>query len=222
MSRHFKVLSEELRERRRAHLLSTSASSSSACSGSRDGGPNHHDANGTASNRPHSGVPTSSESGRCPIGVEIRLLEDDDMRLLAERLRPMDLLEVRSAVPEGPLDEVLVEVGRTSFRGRAGYFEGELVACWAISPHNGSGTEVAPWLLATDAIDRPEVRRAFLAHGRDELRKLTEDVEYLWNYVHRDNTVARRWLRFMGFEFRDRRQYVMSGEHFVRFEMRAL
>jgi hypothetical protein len=37
--------------------------------------------------------------------------------------------------------------------------------------------------------------------------------------VHRENAVARRWLRAMGFEFRDQREYVISGEPFVRFEM---
>jgi hypothetical protein len=218
MSYHFTKPSGELPPWR-AHLLDTGAGSASDGGGD---GLNDQEADGKVSTGSDSGSLTPSEHDRCPLRVEIRSLKDDDMRHLARCLRPMDLLEVRSAVPEGPLDDVLVEAGRTSFRGRAGYFDGELVACWAIAPHNGSRTEVAPWLLATNAIDRPEVRRAFLAHGRDELRKLTQDVEYLWNYVHRENTVARRWLRFMGFEFRDRRQYLISGEHFVRFEMRAV
>lgn len=155
------------------------------------------------------------------MSVEIRPLKDGDLRHLAGRLRPMDLLEVRAAAPDSALDEALVAAGRKSLRGQAGFFNGDLVACWAVVPHNGSETEVAPWLLATDAIDRPDVRRAFLAHGSKELRKLTEGFEYLWNFVHRENAVARRWLRFMGFEFRDMRQYVISGEHFVRFEMRT-
>lgn len=155
------------------------------------------------------------------MSVEIRPLEDDDLRHLAGRLRPMDLLEVRAHVPNGPLDEVLVDAGRKSARGRAGFFNGDMVACWAVMPQNDSETEATPWLLATDAIDRPDVRRAFLAHGSKELRKLTEGFEYLSNFVHRENDVARRWLRFMGFEFRDTKQYMMSGEHFVRFEMRT-
>ena len=155
------------------------------------------------------------------MSVEIRPLEDDDLRHLAGRLRPMDLLEVRAVAPNGPLDEILMAAGRKSFRGRAGFFNGDMVACWAVVPHNDSETEATPWLLATDAIDRPDVRRAFLAHGSKELHRLTEGFEYLWNFVHRENDVARRWLRFMGFEFRDTKQYMISGEHFVRFEMRA-
>lgn len=155
------------------------------------------------------------------MSVEIRPFKDEDLRQLARNLRPMDLLEVRAIAPDRAVDDALVAAGRTSLRGQAGFFNGELVACWAIVPHNGSETEVAPWLLATDAIDRADVRRAFLSHGAKELGKLTEGFEYLWNFVHRENSVARRWLRFMGFEFRDTRQYMISGEHFVRFEMRT-
>ncbi len=155
------------------------------------------------------------------MNVEIRPLEDDHLRHLSTRLRDIDLVEVRSLAPEGPLDELLVSAGHASIRGKAGFFDGDLVACWAALPHDGSETEVAPWLLATNAIDRPEVRRAFLLHGAKELRKLTEGFDYLWNFVHRENAIAQRWLRFLGFEFRDARQYVLGGESFVRFEMRA-
>jgi hypothetical protein len=131
----------------------------------------------------------------------------------------MDRLEVVSMAPDRPIEEVLVASARDSLRARAGFWNGELVACWGVALRTPSAREAAPWLLATDAIDRPEVRRAFLAHGRAEMRKLTEGFSDLWNLVHRENAVARRWLRAMGFEFRDQREYVISGEPFVRFEM---
>jgi hypothetical protein len=153
------------------------------------------------------------------MSVEIRSLRDGDMRHLAERLRPMDRLEVVSMVPDRQISDVLVSSARVSLRGRAGFWRGDLVACWGIAPRRPATDEGAPWLLATDAIDRPEVRRAFIAHGRAEMLRLTEGFHNLWNLVHRENAAARRWLRFMGFEFRDPKEYVISGEPFVRFEM---
>lgn len=153
------------------------------------------------------------------MSVEIRSLDDADLVRLASCLRAMDRLEVTSVAPNQPVEDVLLQSGRASVRARAGLWNGDLVACWGIVPRNLNAGEGAPWLLATDAIDAIEVRRAFIRHGREELRRLTEGFHHLWNIVHRDNGVARRWLRFMGFEFQDPQEYRMSGEPFVRFEM---
>jgi hypothetical protein len=161
-------------------------------------------------------------SGKASMNIEIRPLRDEDMRHLADRLRPMDRLEVVSILPNQPIAETLVASARRSLRTRAAFWNGELVACWGIAPRTPSADEGAPWLLATDAMDRSEVRRAFLAHGRTEMRRLTEGFRNLWNLVHRENVAAQRWLRVMGFEFRDPREYVISGEPFVRFEMEAI
>jgi hypothetical protein len=148
--------------------------------------------------------------------VEIRNLRDEDMLRLARGLRRMDQLEVTSMAPDQPLDSVLLASGRASLRGRAGFWNGELVACWGIAARTES--EGAPWLLATDALDHKEVRRAFVRHGAEEMNRLTDGFRYLWNLVHRENGLARRWLRFMGFEFRDPKEYMISDEPFVRFE----
>lgn len=155
----------------------------------------------------------------CAKTAEIRALRDEDMLDLARRLRPMDRLEVTSAIPGEPVDKVLLRSARTSTRSRAGFWQGDLVACWGIVPRDALSTDGAPWLLATDAIDDPEVRRAFIKHGAEEMHRLAHGFRYLWNLVHRENGTARRWLRFMGFEFRDPKEYTLSGEPFVRFEM---
>jgi hypothetical protein len=151
--------------------------------------------------------------------VTIRALHADDMLHLATGLRPMDRLELVSMAPGRPIADVLLEAANTSVRCRAGFLGSDLVACWGIAPRSPSGGDGAPWLLATHAIDHPEVRRAFIAHGGPEMLRITHGFRHLWNLVHRENAVARRWLRFMGFEFRDPREYVFSGQPFVRFEM---
>lgn len=153
------------------------------------------------------------------MSVEIRPLCDADMRLLSASLRDIDRLEVASAIPSRPVEEALVDAARATIRGRAGYWGGGLVACWGVVPRGEVPAEGAPWLLATSALESPDARRAFLGHGEEEMRRLAEGFERLWNLVHRDNGIAQRWLRFMGFEFRDSREYLLSGEPFVKFEM---
>lgn len=149
--------------------------------------------------------------------VEIRELREEDAVSLAASLREMDRLEVMAMAPGRKIEDVLIASLRASRRGRAGFWNGRLVACWGVAPR--SQCDGAPWLLATDAIDEPAVRRAFIRHGADEMKRLCEGFRCLWNLVHRDNALARRWLHFMGFEFRDKGEYLVSGEPFVRFDM---
>lgn len=154
--------------------------------------------------------------------VEIRELWDADMRLLAKQLRPMDRREVIAMLPEQPLEEALVNATRDSVRARTGLFNGKLVACWGVAVSSPSASEGAPWLLATDSIEDPAVRRAFLKHGTSELNRLVDGFQRLWNLVHKENELAKKWLKFMGFEFLDPREYLVSGEPFLRFEMECV
>lgn len=151
--------------------------------------------------------------------VEIRPLRDEDLQHLAGRLRPMDRLEITSVVPGQPIKRVLAASAQASIRTRTGFWNKNLVACWGVAPRLSSDHSGAPWLLATGALDDPQARRAFLAHSRVEALQMTEGFNYLWNFVHCENKIARRWLQILGFEFRDPRKYLFSGEPFVRFEM---
>lgn len=152
------------------------------------------------------------------MSVEIRPLLPEHMLELAPRLRPMDALEVQCMAPDQPLHEALVEAAKSSFRGRAGFLDGDLVAVWGVAARTPFAVEGTPWLLATDALDRPEARRAFVRHGRAERNNLVAGFKRLWNFVHEDNRVAIRWLRHMGFRFPGIARSFM-GEPFLYFEM---
>lgn len=156
------------------------------------------------------------------MSVEIRPLRDEDMLTLATRLRPLDALEVACVAPDKGIGEALQEAGRASLRGRAGFLDGDLVACWGVTARTPLALEGTPWLLATDALERPEVRRAFIKHGRPEFASLVTGFRYLWNLVHEDNRVAIRWLRHMGFQFTDPKTYRLQGEPFLRFHMEVI
>jgi ribosomal protein S18 acetylase RimI-like enzyme len=152
------------------------------------------------------------------MNVEIVPLTTDHMLALAPRLRPMDALEVQCMAPDQPVHEALADAAKGSFRGRAGFLDGDLVACWGVAARTPFAVEGTPWLLATDALERPEARRAFVRHGRAERNNLVAGFQRLWNFVHEDNRVAIRWLRHMGFRFPGICQHLM-GEPFLYFEM---
>lgn len=72
-----------------------------------------------------------------------------------------------------------------------------------------------PWMVASRAVEKPNVRRVFLRHGEDELRRIAANYTSLWGAVHAENRVAVRWLRWMGFEMVE--DCEISGAPFHKF-----
>ncbi|MBX6334126.1 hypothetical protein IRY61_02160 [Candidatus Saccharibacteria bacterium] len=136
-----------------------------------------------------------------------------DVESLAPRLREADLLEIRAAGSETPL-EVLME-GLESPDG-----------CWvAVTedddiPHVIFGTAPSPvpflgfvWMMASD-----EVRTHWfqiLRETRPWVARLGEKYEALTNVVHAKNTLHIRWIKWAGFTFL--RELEINGESFYEF-----
>jgi len=149
--------------------------------------------------------------------IEIRPAQKKDALRLARNLRPIDRLEVEAMAGGQPLHKALIEVLGKSFRAKAGYLDAELVAVWGITAHTALSRDGTPWLLATNALDGKEARRAFLKMGQHEMHELTDGYHRLWNLVHESNHLAIKWLKFMGFTFPGRR-FTLAGEPFLYFE----
>lgn len=56
----------------------------------------------------------------------------------------------------------------------------------------------AIWLLGSEELVRGSF---FLRNCKQELARISEDYDLLYNQVHDQNEVHIRWLRWMGFEF---------------------
>lgn len=151
--------------------------------------------------------------------VKIKPLRDEDLLLLAQTIRDIDRLEVEAML--GPdLEQALKICAETSFRGKAGYADGRLVAVWGIGSRTPLSREGSPWLLATTAMDDPAVRKAFLKHSRAEFEALIEGYHSCWNYVHEANRIAVKWLKWLGFSFTGEMATV-GGEPFLFFKKEA-
>lgn len=62
-------------------------------------------------------------------------------------------------------------------------------------------TSGSVWLLGSDDLTQPPLRKQFLAEGRVWLNQLHAFRPLLFNFVDARNTVHIRWLRWMGFTF---------------------
>ncbi len=65
----------------------------------------------------------------------------------------------------------------------------------------------AVWLLGSDALTQPPLRRQFLVEGTVYLDTLHRFRPLLWNVVDERNTLHVRWLKWMGFTFINRHPY---------------
>ena len=150
--------------------------------------------------------------------VEIRNLEFADIEIMAERMRPMDQFEFEIMGGEKPVIESLEILLDRSRSARACYMDGKLVAVWGIMAPTILSNEGFPWLAATYEIDKPDVRRRFISMTKPEFWRAVGGFTKLWNLVSEENTVAIRWLKWIGFVF-DGRETIIQGHRFLYFEM---
>tara|TARA_R110000850_G_scaffold106309_2_gene217612 strand:+ start:75 stop:539 length:465 start_codon:yes stop_codon:yes gene_type:complete len=152
------------------------------------------------------------------MSVLIRDLQKEDLVLMAEMMRPMDRFEFDLMSNGQSVEECLQHMLRRSRRARAGYFDGKLVAVYGVLSPTMMSTGGNPWMAATDMIDRSDVRRLFLQKTRSELAWLSEGFSLLWNIVSVENSIAIRWLKWVGFTF-DGTEYDIRGHSFLKFQM---
>lgn len=150
--------------------------------------------------------------------IKISELDDADMEIMLEKIRPMDLLEFSITADGLPLVDSLANLKRDSVRSRAAYVDGKLVAVYGVMSRTALGGIGNPWLAATSEIEKPQVRRVFIERTREEFTWLSEGFYRLWNVVLDKNVVAIRWLKWMGFNF-DGTEYTINGHKFLLFDM---
>jgi hypothetical protein len=89
---------------------------------------------------------------------------------------------------------------------------GEVILMWGVGPVGGLlGFTGSPWMLASGILERPDVSREFVRQSRPYARELERGFLRLVNRVHTENTLAIRWLKWLGFSFMEQPE-VLGGE----------
>ena len=74
--------------------------------------------------------------------------------------------------------------------------DGDVVGMFGVSD---SGIFASPWLLGTDKM--LETKKIMLPAAKTWVEDINTRYPLLINYVHVDNTVSKKWLKSLGFEF---------------------
>lgn len=156
----------------------------------------------------------------------IRPLTADDCKAMARDMRAVDRRELAAMSgsdggPDAAERELLRLMGRSRGRAMAGFHDGKLVNVFGVMVRTLAGRVGHPWMVATDEMVNPSVRRAFVRHCRPAfLACIPDGVEELWNLVLADNDAAIHWLKWLHFDFAPD-SVVHEGAEWLRFEMRA-
>lgn len=128
--------------------------------------------------------------------IEIRNVSLEPLRIVCERLRAQDEVEVY-LMARKPVLEALRESVERSEESYIGYIDGNPEAIFGVSDaFPGVGF---PWMVGTDELARNA--RSWLELSRLWIDRMHDRYPTLTNFVHKRNTKAINWLKHMGFQF---------------------
>lgn len=130
-----------------------------------------------------------------PGGIEVTRLRPEHAGIYP-RLRQADRDEMEACSPMNPMLQLGYSIALSS-PGYAILKDGQVeVVFGATGSANGAGV---PWLLATPEVERHPI--TFLRASRGFIDEMKERYNRLENWVHVQNKLSMRWLRWAGFEF---------------------
>lgn len=141
----------------------------------------------------------------------------DHVATIAARMRKADAEEVWASSRSSPVQALMLSLNQSA-QAWTGMVDGQPEVMFGVADLNVLTATGAPWLLGTNAV---------LDHYREFLRqsvwwreRLLERYDVLKNFVHDDNVVSKRWLKWLGFTLHDPMPLGRGGEAFRLFELR--
>jgi len=151
-----------------------------------------------------------------PLVVELREPTSYDVEYLISNMRQPDIDELMALV--GNVANVVKESVRLSNYKWSVYANNEFVCIFGIgSPTLLSDTGIV-WMLGTDLLEKH--KGSFIRHSREYIEAMLDVYPYLTNFVDARNKRTIRWLKFMGFTFKEAKILGKARLPFHQFEMR--
>jgi hypothetical protein len=123
--------------------------------------------------------------------------QTDIDEMLDDGLRPADLLEIKSTgySPRQSLERGL----RRSLPCLAVEVDGKCCGMFGVVADIRYELAGNIWFLGTDRIQKVKIQ--FLRESERWLEEITKNYRSVSNYIHQDNTLHIKWLKWLGFSF---------------------
>ena len=135
---------------------------------------------------------------------------------LAANMCQRDIDECWAASHNTPF-EALTQSLAASPNAMMGFYKGRVVCMYGVAEMSILSNVGVPWLLGTDEIEKHS--KYFLRQNRHYMKEIKRKYSLLINFVDARNTVAIRWLKWLGFEVFDAQPFGPDDVPFRRFEM---
>lgn len=146
---------------------------------------------------------------------KIRKATEEDVEYVIENMRDQDR------------NEILASHGKFAFtelRNAAhdddswvGEVDGNIICLFGVAPLSIIAGGGMPWMVSTKGLTK--YAKTFLPRSKEWIDGKLEEYGHLSNYVDERNTVAKRWLKWLGFELEDPKPYGVNKLPFHRFQM---
>lgn len=148
------------------------------------------------------------------LAAEIVPVREHHIKALLAELREADLVELQAIRGWSAGREIRHAVA-TAVHCAACVVDGKVVAIFGDSRHDD--VYGLPWMASSIWIN--QYRRQFLAECRPVIEGMRSRHRVLVNMVDVRNTLAIRWLKWLGFQFLPALPYGINGELFHPFQM---
>lgn len=155
--------------------------------------------------------------------IELREACEADIAAILSDIREADVVEMAAigATPEMALRDGL----KRSDWALTGLVDDVPVCMLGVAPKSIILGEGIPWMLAANGLERAQVR--FLKASRPAVKAMRASYPKLMNFVHADNHVTIKWLRWLGFSFvppnwpddAEPPRYTINGHPFLLFSI---
>lgn len=147
----------------------------------------------------------------------VREATPQDIPYLAENLRTADKKELLAASGSTPTQALEDAFTQQRLGIWVGVYEGNPEIIFGVS--EGDIDYVGfPWMVCTDKLK--ESPREFVSQCKTWVNGFSRSYPLLLNFVHAENDLHIRWLKWCGFEFvKLHRHYGVAGEPFWEFRM---
>ena len=136
-----------------------------------------------------------------------------DVLDVAHRLREADIAEGEAMLGMDPKQWLtFADLTRTWVIYNA---KNENVALAGVEPLPGDNSALI-WMVATDQLEKHSIE--FLKYSRPFIEEITRPYDLVFNWVHADNAVHLKWLKWCGFTFiKFHERFGVSGVPFYTF-----
>lgn len=138
------------------------------------------------------------------------------VRVIAADMRHADAVEVMASHGYTPIDALMSGWDQSHFATIV-TADGIPVAMFGLTSVNRLSGIGVPWLLSSEVA--MQYKREFLLQSPPVVEQMLNICPKLYNYVHAENKVSIRWLKWLGFTIDEPGPFGVDGAMFHRFHL---